>query len=630
MKRALALGVGAGLLALVSALAAAQEAPESLLPPGFDEPKPTPTPKAQPRPVAPAVRPTQGPATVSSAPATSASPVVQPVPGNGDTNGSLLTPEDLARLASGKLPSLDELEAMSPDQLDEIFGLKPKVDIPSAARRSMAEVGVLAPSEGGLPTQSLANQSAQLVRAAIEGNKGPMVSRWGHIILRRALASRLAAPKAMDPAEFAAMRIALLDRMGEFAAARAVAQDVDTANWTPDLTNAAIKAYVGTADIVGACPAVELQSSRRKDGEWQMLQAICNAYSGEALAARNELRGIRFRGGADPIDVFLAERFAGAAGEQRSAVTIEWDGVTKLTPWRFALANAVGEEIPQRLLDGAGAYYQQATATAPMLGLPARIAAADLAGRQGILSARAMIDLYSQLHTDDGTDQDSDAAGAARMLRQAYVGADADTRLQAIKTLWGSSSSIDYARLVLTAYAAARMDPSENYADDAAPLLASMLTAGLDRNAQRWGGVVQEGTEAWALLVTSAPQYNGQVEPASVSTFADKDSSSGNRKAKFLLAGLAGLGRIDRQAATSLAKDLDIDLYTPTKWSGLIDKAAAVRNQELVALLAGVGMQGSGWNQMTPRALYHIVSALDRVGLSAEARMIAAEAVARG
>jgi hypothetical protein len=50
----------------------------------------------------------------------------------------------------------------------------------------------------------------------------------------------------------------------------------------------------------------------------------------------------------------------------------------------------------------------------------------------------------------------------------------------------------------------------------------------------------------------------------------------------------------------------------------------------LVALLAGLGMQGSSWQQMTPLHLFHITSALNRVGMGAEARMIAAEAVARG
>ena len=63
---------------------------------------------------------------------------------------------------------------------------------------------------------------------------------------------------------------------------------------------------------------------------------------------------------------------------------------------------------------------------------------------------------------------------------------------------------------------------------------------------------------------------------------------------------------------------------------------SAVRGKEhvvrlsLVAMLAGLGMQGDSWSMMTPRQLYLIVRSLNRVGLSAEARMIAAEAVARG
>ena len=73
-----------------------------------------------------------------------------------------------------------------------------------------------------------------------------------------------------------------------------------------------------------------------------------------------------------------------------------------------------------------------------------------------------------------------------------------------------------------------------------------------------------------------------------------------------------------------------MNLGRQTRWSRLIDQAADVGNPALVAMLAGVGMQGSGWDKMTPRHLYHIVSALNRVGMEAEARMIAAEAVARG
>ena len=44
---------------------------------------------------------------------------------------------------AANLPSLEALEAMSPDELDEALGLKPKDDIPPAARRAMKRVGLV-------------------------------------------------------------------------------------------------------------------------------------------------------------------------------------------------------------------------------------------------------------------------------------------------------------------------------------------------------------------------------------------------------------------------------------------------------------------------------------------------------
>ena len=74
---------------------------------------------------------------------------------------------------------------------------------------------------------------------------------------------------------------------------------------------------------------------------------------------------------------------------------------------------------------------------------------------------------------------------------------------------------------------------------------------------------------------------------------------------------------------------LGVNITAESRWTRMIDQAAAVNNRALVAMLAGLGMQGASWDRMTARHLYHIVSALRRVGLDAEARMIAAEAVAR-
>jgi hypothetical protein len=621
MRRLLVLAGGAATLALASGLALAQSAPESLLPPGFDEPKPAPTPT----PTGSATPRTPAPAAVPSGGATSTA-VVQPIPSGGEAQTSPVALPDFA----GKLPSLDKLEGMSTDELDELLGLKPKVDIPPGARRSLAEVGVLGPLEGGLPTFSLANQPAPLVRAALSGTDGPLVSRWGHIMLRRALASRLEAPRGMDPADFAALRIAALHAIGEFSAARAVAQDVDTANWNPALTAAAVNAYIGTADLVGACPAVRLQGSGREDANWRLLQGICNAFAGEGARAKTDLNRVRSRGQAASIDALLALRYAGAAGQGRGAVTIEWTGIDELTPMRFALANAVGEPVPDSLLDGAAPYYSQAAAVAPMLPIPQRITASDLAARQGILSSSALIDLYSLAFAEE--DLDGPAATLAERLRQAYVGGDPAARMVAIRDVWGAGSdgAIDYARLVLTAYAAARLEPSEDFADDAGPLIAAMLSAGLERDALRWSAVVPQGSAGWAQLVFADPRSRDMVPSGAIDDFVGGDVSANKRKSQFLVAGLAGLGRIDRTDGGGYSDDLGMRLNSSTPWTRAIDAAAAVDNQALVAFLAGLGMQGDSWQRMTARHLYHIVGALNRVGMNAEARMIAAEAVARG
>lgn len=627
----LALGVagaigGAGL----AGMATAQGQPESILPPGFDDPAPTPTPRPSPSGPPPIVRPSPGntepapgtgPAQVSPAPAV---PVeVQPLPS--------ITRDELARL-----PSLDELESMSTEELDQLLGLKPKFDIPPGSRRALTRIGVLAADEGGLPPRALANQPTGLVRAALAGNKGPMVSRWGHILLRRALASRMAAPQGMEPIEFAALRVGLLNRLGEYAVSRALVQDIDTADWSGELTAEALSAYIGVGDITGACPAVRLQGSAREDGEWQMLQAICNAYAGESALAASQLDRALFRGTAPRIDVLLARRFAGAAGRGQRAVQIEWDEVDELNPWRFGLATALGEPVPEPLLRSAldvrgGNYYARSGALLPMLPTVQRVPFAGRAAREGILSSQALIDFYSAIYADPAAA--GEAADHAATLREAYLATDPAARIAAMQRLWNAGRQIGggdgYAAQVLTAYAAARIPANAAQADAAGALIAAMLTAGLDRDALAWRAVVEEGSLGWALIALSAPGGDN-IGTGAVERFVGDDDSTDARKSAFLVAGLAGMGKLSSGDAGTLAGRVGIDLARETRWTRAIARAAEVNNPALVALLAGLGMQGTSWDAMTPLHLYHITYALRRVGLDAEARMIAAEAVARG
>ncbi len=620
MRRSLLLAGGA--LALTSVWGAAQDAPESLLPPGFDRPAPKVSPER-----APAAAPVPSPAQGTKSGGGSA-PVVQRIPSAG-INAAPSAASAFVGTSGVKLPPVDVLAKLSAEELTDLLGLRPKYDIPAAARRSMKHIGILAESEGGLPGASLANQNASLVRAALAGNKGPMVSRWGHIVLRRALASRLDAPAAMNPADFTALRAALLLRMGEGEAARSLVQDIDSGNYTPELTQAALDAYVFTADFTGICPAVTIQGGVRKDAQWQAARAICTAFQGDGNAGLAQLDRLLGDKSMPKIDVLLAQKYAGAAGKARRAVTIEWDGVKELTPWRYALTIGVGLAPPPALLKSGGARYDYMAASAPMLGLEARAAAADRAGGAGLLSSTAMVDLYSQIYAQD--DLEGDWAARASQLRDAYVASDANARMAAIRQLWDSTSGAEqrYSRQVLTAYAAARMPADSARSGDAGELITSMLAAGLDRNAMRWAPLADSGSLEWGLLALAAPNRSAQVELSVLEEFYSNDASEDTRKSAFLLAGLAGLGRVSSENASDFAKKIDVDLGRQTRWSKLITQSADVGNSTLVAMLAGVGMQGDSWAKMTPLHLFHIVSALQRVGLEAEARMIAAEAVAR-
>jgi len=608
----------------------AQDAPESILPPGFDDPAPTPTPTPTPTPE-PAPAPAPDPSPVPT-PSPGSSPVVQPLPSD---RPALPPAPNVSESELERLPSLEELENLSTDELDERLGLKPKFDIPPAARRSLSQVGLLAPSEGALPTQGLARQPAELVDAVLGGIDGPLVSRWGHILLRRALASRLAAPEGMDPVRFAAQRVRVLNLLGEFAVARALAQDVDTSDWGAPMTQQALRSYIATSDIAGACPAIRLSEAEgaveSDSARWTMLEAICNAYAGEGALAGSQLDRALGENIAPDIDVLLAQRFAGAAGRGRRAVAIEWDGVDELTPWRFGLANAVGEPVPDNLFDPvlageADRYYTLAGAAAPMLGLEQRAILSRSAARAGVLSSSALIDLYSQVYADETIS--GDIAEQAVLLRQAYIATDPIARIDSMRELWSGGFG-GFPAQILTAYAAARIRPDADLALAANELIASMLTAGLDRDATRWRSAVNEGSLGWALIALSDPD-SGEAEEEDVDAFVDEDGSTGARKSAFLIAGLAGLERLATGDFRSFADRLEVDFARDTRWTRAIDRAAEVDNPALVALLAGLGMQGESWQQMTPLHLYHIVSALNRVGLEAEARMIAAEAVARG
>ena len=608
LKASLAAAVAVGaLVALAPAIG--QDRPESILPPGFGEPTPAPAPRPTPPAGTQPARPA-GP-TQPSAPQPAPSPA-QP--------GAMIQP--LPPTTPGDAPLVPPVATPAP--VDP--AVLAQYEMPASARRSLATVGPVTASQGGLDTDAFGEADGQYVETLMRRLSAPLPSRWMSILLRRALVSHVDTPSRTNGADFAAERAWLLLRMGESVAARAVAQTVDTDNYTPKLYQVAMNTALATGDPAGLCPLVTGAMRYAPARGWTMAQAMCAGLSGNPAQANPLIATAKRRNVASGVDLLLAQKVVGAGAQGRQAVTIEWDGVDRLTAWRFGLAMATGVTVPNDLYGTAGPQVKYWQALSPSVALGDRLAPAEAAAGQGVLSSAALVDLYSAAATDDDTQ--SGATATANDLQTAYADRSPDARLNALRQLWGGANARpSYARLVLTARAASRLNPSLAKAD-ADLLVASMLSAGLDRTAARWLGSVPTGSDAWAMIVLSDPDAYRRLSYSDLASYTGGDGDSA-LKQRMLFAGLAGLGRLAQGDIERAAQSLGVRIGADNAWTRALDRAARDGQAGTVVLLAAVGMQAGSWKDIPPEALYRIVGALRGVGLDGEARMIAAEAIAR-
>ena len=173
---------------------------------------------------------------------------------------------------------------------------------------------------------------------------------------------------------------------------------------------------------------------------------------------------------------------------------------------------------------------------------------------------------------------------------------------------------------------------SDAHAADAANLIASMLTRrAWTAQAARWAAVVEQSGDGGPRL--------GDAR--------GRRAAAGGRRRRRPARGLRRRrrqpGRHARRSCWSPrwpgSAGSDAEQAAPAPASGLgarrsLDAGRSTRRRAsaqpgTVALLAGVGMQTGDWAGVPPHYLFRIVRALRAVGLDYEARMIAAEAMAR-
>ncbi|MBL0966853.1 MAG: hypothetical protein IBJ05_08530, partial [Blastomonas sp.] len=244
MRRGMVLGcVSLLAIAFVSAPVIGQnEAPESLLPPGFNDPAPAPSQSEPPPPPEPGR-------------------TVQPVPG-----GAIPLPATpLPSLAGQDAPTDEELSeelAKLQEELEAQIALTQS--LPPSARRSLDLIGPLTEANGGFAASSLGNIGGQYAQTLVRRTSGRIVSRWAPLGLQKLLLSELATPQGLNGANWAAERAALLLRIGSADGAVRMVQAVDPPAATPRLLNVALDSYVASADPLGMCPLLPFAGESAK------------------------------------------------------------------------------------------------------------------------------------------------------------------------------------------------------------------------------------------------------------------------------------------------------------------------------------------------------------------------------
>jgi hypothetical protein len=494
----------------------------------------------------------------------------------------------------------------------------------------MDQIGVLSQTSGGFAPDAYGKADGAFLKNVLRNTKGPLASRWGMIITRRLLASRTNTPDNVDGADLTAERGWLLLRMGDAQAARQLVQQVDTDRYSKRLYEVAMPIFLANGDLSGMCPMVDEGARETEEPTWRMAVSICSSLAGEQGRASSLLKQGRKNKTAKGIDLLLTEKAVAAPTNGRNAVSIKWDKVNSFNVWRHGLAVATGLEPPERLYDMLGRHVNGWRAQLPMISVATKMQVAPQAAALGAISNRAMVDIYAT--GLDEPDLKDDLKSKAELLRKAYVAKDDASRVSAMRKLWDSAKKGEdqHGMLVLTARAAATVVPGSASGADADQLISSMMTAGFDNQAVNWGDKVEQGSLGWGLLATGAPGWQGEVDYGALDDFHDNDTSENYHKTALLAAALGGMGRSPADAVKDMGEAIEVDLTKQTPWSTAISAAASRGESGTVVLLAAAGLQARDWSRVPAHHLYYIVRALKGVGLEAEARMIAAEAVSFG
>ncbi len=502
----------------------------------------------------------------------------------------------------------------------------------AALRNPATALGVLDPSTGGYAETIWSGSSGSFVTQVISRMQAPIGSRFGQIMLRRALASRAVAPRGSDAVGFDAARAQLLLRLGEADLASRLVAQVPQASYNRRMYTVAGQSHLAAFNVPATCPLAARAIVFSQDQLWPLLSAICAALQGDEGGAALGLELSRDSAKVNRFDLAIADRMVTAVTGGGRGGIVDWPAKGKFTTYRLATIYLGGQTLPPAAIQNSNAAVQGWMAQSGAADSAARWQAGWMAASMGALNTDAWIGLWSSR----GAAMSPAALAYAPegLLMRANSGR-VDNRLKAMRQLWslGRSDRGRLAMYLLTSDAAARL-PAMRAFDSAAPeLVRAMLLGGKFDAARNWhrslnannsGSAKAAALEIWAALeiLDSDNAVAGSEEKLQAWVEA-QSSDIRERRGRLVLGALRGLGVNYAQDASV---GVSVDETPGGKIFDLLSAAAKRKARGEVIVLSAL-LLGDQPASVNGESLEQIVRALRSVGLEKEARLIALEAV---
>lgn len=525
-------------------------------------------------------------------------------------------------------------------------------EVEVAATVDPEAVGLLEEADGGFGLDMWRGTSRSLVERMLPRLAAGGTSRARNDLTRRLLLSTAIPPEGEAGVSLLALRIERLAAMGEGAAMnhllRAAPPDLDDAI----LSRARLDAMLLTADHVGAC-AQARDLVRRDDAPyWEKVLIFCHALAGQHDAAALGVALLRERGIDD--DPAFELQLRALSGEP----DIELSSLRNPTALHVAMLREARVPVPEDAVATAGPAIARAIALTASAPLELRIRAAERAEAVGALPTETLAELYASvpLSTEDLASPLSRAAAesgpmARALLYQAVrIQVIAAARAEVLRAFWrlgrergGWDGYATAARVALDTLLT--LTPSPELAWIAGDAARALFAAGRPGAARAWleraeaqAGASADAAAAVATLWPIARIADGGGDlPWDATRIADWWNAQDDvpeparrQRAELLYGLLAALG--DEVPTDAVLPLLEGPL---TQWSETqvpamrqqIEAAAAAGRVGESVLLALVALAPSEFSQPDPVTVAAAVSAIRRVGLVAEARALALEAV---